>query len=310
MVHDSTSLTLGIVALGGAIAVVAALVLVPRSARGGVAQSLATIERLSLGDASATAADVSFVDRVLRPALGTLRRLAVRISPSGTPARLQRLLDKAGNPGTWTVERLLAYKGLAMLALGAIGLLLGAGRGISMPLLAIVFAAAGFWLPDLLVYNAGLKRQQSVQRDLPDTLDMLTVSVEAGLGFDAALAQVAAKSEGPLAGEFRRALQEMQIGKSRVEALRALGARSTVIDLKTFVGAVVQADTLGIPIANVLREQAREMRLKRHQRAEEQARKVPVKIMFPLVICILPALFVVVIGPGAISIMHNLHFGG
>jgi len=308
MLHDSTTLTIGIVALGFAIAVGAALLLVPRS-HGGVAQSLATIEQISLHGGSAPATQASFTDRVLRPGLGTMRRLAVRLSPTGTPARLQRLLDKAGNPGTWTVERLLAYKGIGLLGLGAAGALLRAGHGVSMLLFAVVAGAVGFWLPDLLVYNAGLKRQQAIQTDLPDTLDMLTVSVEAGLGFDAALSQVSAKSEGPLAGEFRRVLQEMQIGKSRVEALRALGTRSTVVDLKAFVGAVVQADTLGIPIANVLREQAREMRLKRHQRAEEQAHKVPVKIMFPLVICILPALFVVVIGPGAISIMHNLKIG-
>ena len=133
---------------------------------------------------------------------------------------------------------------------------------------------------------------------------MLTVSVEAGLGFDAALAQVARNTEGPIAAEFVRVLQEMQIGKSRTDALRGLGERTTVMDMRGFASDVVQADTLGIPIANVLREQAREMRIKRHQRAEEKAQKVTVKIMFPVVLCILPSLFVIVIGPGAIGIAH------
>jgi tight adherence protein C len=165
-------------------------------------------------------------------------------------------------------------------------------------------ALAGFFVPDVLVYNTGIKRQERIQKSLPDALDMLTVSVEAGLGFDAALAQVARNTEGPIAGEFLRVLQEMQIGKSRTEALRGLGERTTVMDMRTFTSSIVQADTLGIPIANVLREQAKEMRLKRHQRAEEQAQKVTVKIMFPVVLFILPALFVIVIGPGAISIVH------
>ena len=164
---------------------------------------------------------------------------------------------------------------------------------------------AGFFVPDLLVYNAGLKRQELIQKTLPDALDMLTVSVEAGLGFDAALSQVTKNTDGPLAGEFFRVLQEMQIGKSRAAAFRAMTDRTTVPDLRNFVSSLVQADTLGVPIAGVLREQAKEMRLKRRQRAEEKAQKIPIKILFPMIFFIFPAMFVVIIGPGAITIIRS-----
>ena len=135
---------------------------------------------------------------------------------------------------------------------------------------------------------------------------MLTVCVEAGLGFDAAILQVARSVEGPIAGEFARLLSEIQIGKSRAEAFAALGERSSVPEIKTFVSALVQADRLGLPIAVVLREQTKEMRIARRQRAEEKAQKVTVKILFPLLLCIFPALFIVIIGPGVIRIIASL----
>ena len=140
---------------------------------------------------------------------------------------------------------------------------------------------------------------------LPDALDLLTISVEAGLGFDAALAQVARNTEGPLADEFFRVLQEMQIGLGRAEAFRALTERTNVPDLRNFVTAMIQADVFGIPVANVLRVQAKEMRIKRLQRAEEKAQKVPVKILFPLIFFILPCLFIIVMGPGAIAMIGS-----
>ena len=144
-----------------------------------------------------------------------------------------------------------------------------------------------------------------MRRTLPDTLDTLTVSVEAGLGFDAALAQVTRYGRGPLAGEFARVLQEMQIGRSRVDALRALAQRTNVTELKSFCAIVVQATELGVPIANVMREQSREMRIRRRQHAEELAQKIPVKILFPLIFCLFPALFIVVLGPGMIRILDT-----
>lgn len=269
----------------------------------GVAKSLAALDRVTLALPSdgPTDSEVGAESGTsLMKTLGDLSNLA----PAGYRARIQELLDKAGNPVGWSVHRLFGNKVLAAFGVAAFGALVGIHSPARFIVFALLGAVIGFFLPDLLIYNNGVKRQEKIQKSLPDALDMLTVSVEAGLGFDAALSQVARNTEGPISGEFHRVLQEMQIGKSRTEALRGLGERTTVMDMRTFASAIVQADSLGIPIANVLREQAREMRQKRHQRAEEQAQKVTVKIMFPVVLCILPSLFVIVIGPGAITIMH------
>jgi tight adherence protein C len=163
-------------------------------------------------------------------------------------------------------------------------------------------AALGYWLADLLLYNSGLKRQEAMRRAAPDALDMLTVCVEAGLGFDAGLSQVADNTTGPLAAEFARVLKEIQLGQSRTEAFTDMAERCDVMEIKSFVAALVQADRLGVPIAAVLREQAGELRIRRRQRAEEKAQKVPVKIIFPVLFCIFPVFFIIVIGPGAIRI--------
>ncbi len=235
-----------------------------------------------------------------------LGHLARRLSPAGAGGKLQHRLDLAGNPPRWTIDRIFAAKGLGLIALGLIGGLNGVRHPALAILLAVGCGAAGYFLPNLLLYNASLKRQDKIRAKLPDALDMLTVCVEAGLGFDAALSQVARNTTGPLAAEFARALQEMQIGMSRGQALRAMNGRTTVAELRMFVSALIQAGELGLPIAQVLREQAREMRLRRRQRAEEKAQKVPVKILLPLVCCLFPILFVIVIGPGAIMIANSL----
>jgi tight adherence protein C len=172
-------------------------------------------------------------------------------------------------------------------------------------LVAAAAAAAGFFLPDLLLYNVALNRQDELRRGLADSLDMLTVCVEAGQGFDAALLQVARSTTGPISGEFARIISEIQIGKSRSDAFSSMARRTNVTEAKTFVSALVQADRLGLPIANVLREQSVQMRLIRRQHAEEKAQKVPVKILFPMLLCIFPALFIVIIGPGAIKIVET-----
>ena len=232
------------------------------------------------------------------------RKLGASLSPGNVLSRIQHRLDVAGNPRGWTAERILAFKGLGVVCAGVAGLLLGLHSAAMLVVLAPSSAVLGFFLPDLLVYNTGLKRQQRIQRELPDALDMMTVCVEAGLGFDAALSQVARNTEGAVASEFARVLQEMQFGKSRTQALRAMADRTTVSELSSFVSALVQASDLGIAIGTVLREQAQEMRTRRRQRGEEQAQKVTVKILFPLIFCIFPALMVIVMGPGALNIMH------
>jgi tight adherence protein C len=205
----------------------------------------------------------------------------------------------------------VAAKGLALAAGAVFGGFFGTVLGgvTSAVVCTLIGAVAGLFLPDLLVYNAGLKRQQELAISLPDVLDTLVICVEAGLGFDAAMIQVAHHGKGPIGGEMTRVLQEMQIGKSRAQALRALGERTTVTELRTFVTAVVQAGELGVPVAGVLREHAREMRLRRRQRAEELAQKVPIKILFPVLFCLFPALFVVILGPGVLEIVRIFGHG-
>jgi tight adherence protein C len=292
-------------ALAGGLAVAAGVLAFTSASTGaiGVARSLELLDQMRRPQDVALhelPARQRFLDPVLRLGL----RLGRRLTPAGVQASLQHRLDLAGNPGSWTPDRVLAAKGAVgglVLVLG--GLLFLAVGGFWGIVWVAALTSAAFWLPDLLVYNAALHRQTDLRKSTPDALDMLTVCVEAGLGFDAALSQVARNAKGPIAGECARILQEMQIGKTRVEAFHGLAERTTVAELKTLVTALVQADRLGIPVGTVLREQAREMRVKRRQRAEEQAQKVPVKILFPLIFCIFPALFVVVIGPGVIQMI-------
>ncbi|HVB46179.1 MAG TPA: type II secretion system F family protein [Streptosporangiaceae bacterium] len=292
-----------------------------RSQQRGVSGAVASIERNYARQAQGPVARLDEGRTTQAPAWA--RRLAVRLSPAGVAASLQRRLDLAGNSPSWTADRILALKGIGLLAGTLFGALVGggffsfllSGTGNGSASQAIVVAAVGggcgFFLPDVLLYNAGIKRQALIVSALPDALDMLTVCVEAGLGFDGALAQVARNTGGPLAEEFARALQEMQIGRSRTQSLRGMVDRTTVPELRSFVSALVQASELGIPVGRVLREQAGEMRIRRRQRAEEKAQKVPVKIMFPLIICLFPALLVIVLGPGVVSIAHALFgYGG
>ncbi len=241
----------------------------------------------------------------LDPLLKRMRAFALRLSPAGYMTWLRRTLDYAGNPKSWPADRVLAIKGIALLVGGLLGALVGLGHGPVLLLLAIGGATLGFFLPDLLVKNVALKYQADLLKGLPDALDMMTVCVEAGLGFDAALSRVALNMEGPIATEFARVLQETQFGLSRVEALRKLSERTSVTEIRTFVSAIVQSTELGISVGVVLREQAREMRIRRRQLAEEKAQKLQVKIVVPLILCLLPAMFIVVIGPGVLSIIHG-----
>jgi tight adherence protein C len=266
----------------------------------GVARSLSMIED-SLSPEEVGRSELPASDRLIRPFLEGTKGIALRVSPSGTGDRLSRLLDLAGNPTGWTVERLLGFKGAGLLVGGVLGIFFGGGVSPKGILIGVAGAVGGFMLPDLMVMNTGAKRQEVLRRGLADALDMLTVCVEAGQGFDGAILQVAKSVEGPVAGEFARVLAEIQIGKSRGDAFSSLAARSKVPEIRTFVTALVQADRLGLPIGGVLREQSVQMRLIRRQRAEEKAQKVPVKILFPMLFCIFPALFIVIIGPGAIQ---------
>ena len=275
----------------------------------GVARSLALLEAGSPAARQLVEeARPPFRERVLVPALDRSRRLGRRLAGSDAAERIRRRLDLAGNPVGWTVDRVLTWTVLGALAGAAAALLAGLLLGAPLAVLAVLVGAGavlGFQGPGLWLYQRAYDRAERVRRDLPDALDVLTISVEAGLGFDAAVQQVAHRTAGPLADELSRLLREMQLGRARGDALRGLAGRSNVAELRTFVGAMVQADSLGIPIAQVLRVQSSEIRVKRRQRAEAKAQQVPVKITVPLILCILPCLFVVVLGPAALSIMDT-----
>jgi tight adherence protein C len=296
-----TVLIAGVVMIFVAILVVIGTLVIGAGEPQGVARSLAIIER-QITHSEVGRDELPARDRLVTPVFDRFRRIGLAFSPRGTSDRLARMLDVAGNPPDWPVERVLGAKGVSMIIFAVIGLLIG-GLSLTGVIVAVIAGAAGLFLPDLLVYNAGLKRQDQLRTGLADALDMLTVCMEAGQSFDGALLQVARSVEGPIAGEFARVLSEIQIGRTRGQAFQGMGERTTPPEVKTFVSAIVQADRLGLPIANVLREQAKEMRLVRRQRAEEKAQKIPVKILFPMLFCIFPALLVVVIGPGVIRIM-------
>jgi tight adherence protein C len=250
------------------------------------------------------------LDQRLRAATGrAFDRLGRAVTPAMARVRLVRLLDYAGNPEDRPIDTVVRRRGQLLLGAGLAGALFGAAVwGTPGALLAGPAAAVfGLFVPDLAIYDIGVKRQKELGRSLPDVLDALVIGVEAGLGLDAAMAQVAANLTGPMPSEVHRVLQEMKIGIARTDALRSLSARTTVRELQSFVTAVVQAGELGVPIANVLREHAREQRTKRRQRAEEQAQKVPVKLLFPVLFCLFPVIFVVILGPGVLRLLDTLN---
>ena len=249
-----------------------------------------------------------FIPRVIVPLAKGLGAAARRITPLGLRRRIEHKLVLAGSPATWDADRVAGFKlfGLAggvAFAVVAGGLEAGS-RGTTIAL-ALLFGGVGYFAPDALLSGAARRRQDAIRKALPDTMDLLTISVEAGLGFDAAMAQVMRNVPGPLSQEIARMLQEMQLGMSRVDAFRKLAERTDVDELRAFVLSMIQANRFGVGIANVLRAQAKELRMKRKQRAERKAMQTPVKILFPLIFCVLPSLFVVVMGPGAIRIFHS-----
>lgn len=275
--------------------------------RSQVSGSLAAIEAISgpvPGDMRRQL-DQPFNVRVTSPFRASLARLGRRLTGAEWNANAVRRLDRAGNPVGWDAERLLAAKaGLALtLGLATTSLLIVLGRSSTALLWGIGMAVLGFFIPDLILRRRCEERTNQVRRALPDSIDLLTVSVESGLAFDAALAQVAHNTEGPLAQEFTRVLKEVQIGSSRSAALQALAGRTEVPELRIFLNSMVQAEQLGLPIAEVLRVQASEIRVKRSQMVEEQAMKLPVKLVFPVMFCIMPALFIVILGPAMLGIL-------
>ena len=273
------------------------------SAGGGASASQPRTDQLS----------IPIAGRVLAPLLERFGRLSRRLSPREAYERIEYELVLAGSPPNWDAERVLAWKLITPLVSGGLMLLLVLSTE-EPPLLLLVaapliFAAAGWYAPEWIVRSRARERQKQIALVLPDSIDLLAITVQAGLAFDAALNRVAHNVKGPLGQEFFRVVQEVQLGKARSDALRGVADRTDNDDLQGFVAAMVQADAFGIPIAKVLNVQAREIRVRRRQRAEETAQKLPVKIVFPVILTIFPALFVVLLGPAAIEIYENLILG-
>ncbi|MPV90357.1 type II secretion system F family protein [Georgenia ruanii] len=242
---------------------------------------------------------------------GGFRAFARRLTPAGHVRRIDRLLARAGRPPGWPLDRVLSVK-LVLLFSFVVGNLfyISVVHTPIVKVIAVTATLCAYFLPELLLQNRGIKRRDQIQLELADTLDQMTIAVEAGLGFDSAMARAGKNGKGPLAEELVRTLQDIQLGQSRRQAYEAFLERVDVPDLRRFLRAVIQADMYGIAVGDVLRTQAAEMRLKRRQRAEEKAMQIPVKVIFPLIMCILPVLFIVLLGPAAMDIVAAFTGGG
>jgi tight adherence protein C len=253
-----------------------------------------------------------FVERTLRPLAKRLSGSVSRVTSSSFSDRTEKRLALAGNPGDLRVADWLGVKAIGAIVGGSIFFLLFVVVGLLgfPPLIGLLMTAVGalfgYTAPEFWLGRKVKARQKAILLMIPDALDLLTISVRAGLGFDAALGKVVEKLAGPLSDEFRRALAEVRVGKARRDALRDIVARTEVTPLTNFIGAIIQAEQLGVSISKVLQVQSEQLRIERRQRAEEQAAKAPIKMLFPLVGCIFPSLFIVILGPAVILIVLNL----
>ncbi|HXK32776.1 MAG TPA: type II secretion system F family protein [Dehalococcoidia bacterium] len=248
-----------------------------------------------------------FTQRVVGPIVGGLTGAARSLLPTSMLKGVERQLIYAGEP--MNMQGFLTMVVVSTAASVGFGLMLlivaGASLGPIGFVIAGVLALVGIYLPFYLVGSRARQRQNAIIKSLPDAFDLVTTSVEAGLGLDAALTKVSEKVKGPFAEELKRALRDITLGKQRRDALKELGERTGVPDLITFVNAVIQAEAMGSSIGQVLRVQADQLRVRRRQRAEEAAYKAPVKMLFPLVLCIFPTLFIVILGPAVITVLRD-----
>jgi tight adherence protein C len=254
-----------------------------------------------------------FMERTIRPLAASLSGRMSRLNSSNFSEKTEKRLALAGNPNDLRVADWLAIKVIGAVVGGVLGFVLFVFpvglMGLPFPVNLVmvpVMALLGYTLPEFWLGGRVKKRQKAILMMIPDTLDLLTISVRAGLGFDAALGKVVEKLKGPLSDEFRRALAEVRVGKARRDALRDIVPRTEVLPLTNFIGAIIQAEQLGVSVSKVLQVQSEQLRIERRQRAEEQAAKAPIKMLFPLVGCIFPSLFIVILGPAIILIVQNL----
>jgi tight adherence protein C len=251
----------------------------------------------------------SFGDRVVRPGVSSLLRLLARLAPKRNLDEIEHRLELAGRPYGWSV---VDFMGLRVLSAGTFAFLylmltfLGDQTGVTRILFAVVIGFFGFYLPSFWLSGRVSRRKNTIRRALPDGLDMLNVCVSAGLGFDAALSRVSERWRGPLADELNRVFVEIRLGTPRRQALQDLVYRTGVLEVENFVATILQADQLGVSIAKVLETQAEQMRILRRQRAEEEARQATIKLLFPLVFLIFPAMLAVLLGPAVPQLIETL----
>jgi tight adherence protein C len=273
-----------------------------------VRESLRRLEGYQIQDVRDQEMLAPMSERVVAPLLEGLTGVATRFTPKGYGEKVAQKLVHAGNPENLNVDKILVMKLVGLVSIVAwIPLFLMLQFQGTMLFVGILVAwGCAFIYPDVLLNRKIEDRQKEISRKLPDILDLLVISVEAGLGFEQALDRTCTAVPGALSDEFRRMLHEIRIGSTRADALRAMAERSDVPELRSFILAMLQADTFGVSISRLLRSQADEMRIKRRLMAQEKAQKAPVKMLFPLVFCIFPSIFVVILGPAMINISRAL----
>ncbi len=254
----------------------------------------------------------SFSERIILPMMRRMGEISARFTPQKVLEETRIKIEMAGNPGRIDAATLLASRFVVAAILGGLMFLVG-GLVANWPggqtfLVGIGATLFGFFLPQLWLRDRIQRRQKEVRNAMPDALDLLTICVEAGLGFDAAMAKVSEKWENELSIAFARAIREVQLGKLRREALKDMSDRLGIPEMTSFVAAVIQSEQLGVSMAKVLRIQSEQMRMKRRQRAEEQAHKAPVKMIIPMAFLTFPSIFIVLLAPAAFKIMEA--FGG
>jgi tight adherence protein C len=249
-----------------------------------------------------------FRERVVAPTASRLASIPLKLNPRTNVAAIGKKLVASGLSQRLTVANFLAIKGGTTVAGGLFGLLLGATGSFASALLFVpIFGGLGFLVPDWTLTFKIRSRREKIRSDLPDALDLLAVSVEAGLGFDGAVTKLTEHMEGPLVEEFALMLNEIRVGEARSVALRKMAERIDAMELSNFVRAVIQADQLGISLARILRVQATDTRLRRQAAAEEKAMKAPIKMLLPTVFFIFPSMFIVILGPALLNIMTVFH---
>lgn len=248
-----------------------------------------------------------FSQRVIRPMLVTLSKQFSKLSPSKSRAAAEKQLELAGRPNNWGATEFFGLRIFVGLILGALIFLVtsisfGFIQAIGASLLALLL---GYLSPLLWLRSKIRQRQADIVKSLPDALDLLTITVEAGMGFDGAMQKVAEKWDNNLSKGFNKVIQEMRLGVVRRTALKNMEASMEVPDVTTFIAAIIQAEQLGVSIAKILRIQSEQMRIKRRQRAEAMAQKAPIKMLFPMVFLIFPSMFIILLGPAVLIIMET-----